>query len=109
MPSRRKSAPGRISQSGVSRRQFLTVASAGVMGVGTTGSAWADSLADVPARGPGAPLGSHSERSQYVHLDRIPEAGPGLRNVDPGVAINSKTPLDKLVDRVPVSGVRAGR
>jgi sulfane dehydrogenase subunit SoxC len=67
------------------------------MGVGTTGSAWADSLADVPARGPGAPLGSHSERSQYVHLDRIPEAGPGLRNVDPGVAINSKTPLDKLV------------
>jgi sulfane dehydrogenase subunit SoxC len=57
----------------------------------------ADTLADVPARLPGALLGGHSERSEYVQISRIPEAGPGLRNVDPGNAINSKTPLNKLV------------
>jgi sulfane dehydrogenase subunit SoxC len=60
----------------------------------------ADSLADVPPREPGAPLSGHSERSQYVHLSRIPEAGPGQRHVDPVNAINSKTPLNKLVGSV---------
>jgi hypothetical protein len=64
------------------------------------GGALADSLADVPAREPGAPLSGHSERSQYVKLSRIPEAGPGLRHVDPNDAINSKTPLNKLVGSV---------
>jgi sulfane dehydrogenase subunit SoxC len=56
----------------------------------------ADTLADVPARGPGAPLSGRSERSQYVRLSRIPEAGPGVRHVDPSLAINSKTPLNRL-------------
>ncbi|MBB6188568.1 sulfite dehydrogenase [Rhodanobacter sp. MP7CTX1] len=57
----------------------------------------ADSLADVPPRGPGDLLGKYSERSKYVQISRIPEAGPGMRNVDPVNAINSKAPLDKLV------------
>ena len=84
------------SDDDVSRRKFLTT-SAGVGAAALTGRAMADSLADVPPREVGAPLGGRSERSKYVHLSRIPEATPGKRNVDPAVAINSKTPLDKLV------------
>ncbi len=79
----------------VSRRRFLTAAS--IAGSGFAGRALADTLADVPARAPGGPMSGHSGRSQYVHLARIPEAGPGLRHVDPSNAINSKTPLNKLV------------
>ena len=78
------------------RRRFLT-ASAGVAGAAASGHAFADSLADVPPREPGAPLSGHSERSRYVAISRLPEAGPGVRNVNPGDAINSKTPLNKLV------------
>jgi sulfane dehydrogenase subunit SoxC len=51
-----------------------------------TGRAAADTLADVPPREAGAPLSGHSERSKYVQISRIPEAGPGLRNVDPSDA-----------------------
>jgi sulfane dehydrogenase subunit SoxC len=96
MKSKSDAAPEPSEGEGLSRRRFLTAASAGVAGA-VAGSALADTLADVPARFPGAPLGGHSERSQYVDISRIPEAGPGLRNVDPGNAINSKTPLNKLV------------
>ena len=84
---------------GVSRRRLLIVASTGVGSV-VAGAALAETLADVPPREPGAPLSGHSERSQYVKLSRIPEAGPGMRNVDPNNAINSKTPLNKLVGTV---------
>jgi sulfane dehydrogenase subunit SoxC len=73
------------------------MASVGVAGAATSGRAFADSLADVPPRAPGALLSGHSERSKYVELSRIPEAGPGVRNVNPIDAINSKTPLQKLV------------
>ena len=83
----------------VSRRRLLIVASTGVGSV-VAGAALAETLADVPPREPGAPLSGHSERSQYVKLSRIPEAGPGMRNVDPNNAINSKTPLNKLVGAV---------
>jgi len=79
-----------------SRRRFLT-ASVGVAGTVVAGRSLAGTLADVPARPPGAPLSGHGERSEYVHLGRLPEAGPGMRKVDPADAINSKTPLDKLV------------
>jgi sulfane dehydrogenase subunit SoxC len=96
MTSKGGTVPKPSDRDGVSRRTFLTAASTGVAGA-VAGSALADTLADVPARGPGAPLGGRSERSQYVQLTRIPEAGPGLRNVDPSVAINSKTPLNKVV------------
>lgn len=82
----------------VSRRGFLTVASAA--GSALASSAFADSLADVPPRAPGDLLSTHSARSQYVHLERIPEAGPGMRHVDPSDAINSKTPLGKLVGSI---------
>jgi sulfane dehydrogenase subunit SoxC len=83
------------AKSGLSRRALLAAAS--VAGSSLAGGALAETLADVPAREPGDQLSGHSERSKYVHLSRIPEAGPGLRHVDPSAAINSKTPLDKLV------------
>jgi sulfane dehydrogenase subunit SoxC len=97
MTSRRDTVAKPSERGGLSRRRFLTAASTSVAGATVAGSVLADSLADVPARAPGALLGGHSERSQYVQLSRIPEAAPGLRNVDPGNAINSKTPLNKLV------------
>ncbi|WP_297082876.1 pentapeptide repeat-containing protein, partial [uncultured Demequina sp.] len=49
---------------------------------------------------PGDDLSGLSERSPFVHISRIPEAGPGQRNVDPSDAINSKAPLDKLVGSI---------
>jgi sulfane dehydrogenase subunit SoxC len=69
----------------------------------------ADTLADVPPREPGADLSGHSERSKYVQISRIPEAGPGRRNVDPSDAINSKTPLDKLVGAITPSDLHYER
>lgn len=85
---------------GVSRRRMLAAASAGIAGSAVAGSTLADTLADVPPRGPGDVLGGHSERSEYVKIGRIPEAGPGVRNVDPSNAINSKTPLHRLVGTI---------
>jgi sulfane dehydrogenase subunit SoxC len=85
--------PGRDT---ITRRRFLT-ASAGVAGAAAAGRASADTLADVPPREIGVPLSGHSKRSKYVQLSRILEAGPGVRHVDPSDAINSKTPLDKLM------------
>lgn len=79
-----------------SRRRIL----AGAAGVAVAGPAAADTLADVPPRGPGAPLSSTSERSEYVHLSRIPESTPGHRSIDPSEAINSKTPIDRLVGTI---------
>jgi sulfane dehydrogenase subunit SoxC len=61
-----------------------------------TSKAAAETLADASPREVGADLSGHSERSKYVKITRIPEAGPGKRDVDPGDAINSKTPLDRL-------------
>jgi hypothetical protein len=85
---------------GVSRRRFLTTASTGITASTVAGIALADTLADVPVREPGVPLSGPSEPSQYVKISRIPEAGPSVRNVDPNDAINSKTPLNKLVGSV---------
>lgn len=79
----------------LSRRIFLA-GSTGLAGSIVAAQAAADSLADVPPRAPGADLGAHSERSKYVRIDRIPEAGPGMRNVDPDNAINAKTPHQQL-------------
>jgi sulfane dehydrogenase subunit SoxC len=95
-------------QRDVSRRRFLA-ASAGVAGAAAAGPARADSLADVPPRELGAPLSGHSERSKFVKLSRIPEAGPGVRHVDPSDAINSKTPLDKLVGSITPSDLHYER
>jgi sulfane dehydrogenase subunit SoxC len=92
----------------ISRRRFLK-ASAGAAGVVVAGPADADTLADVPPREPGDVLSGHSERSQYVHIERIPEAGPGKRNVDSIDAINSKTPLDKLVGTITPSDLHYER
>ncbi len=80
-----------------SRRRFLTNSAGFAGAVAVAGPASADNLADVPPREPGADLSGHSERSKYVKIGRIPEATPGRRNVDPSDAINSKTPLDRLV------------
>jgi sulfane dehydrogenase subunit SoxC len=60
----------------------------------------AETLADVPPRDVGADLSGYAERSKFVHLSMLPEAGPGNRNVDPSDAINSKAPLGKLVGTI---------
>lgn len=83
----------------VSRRRFLKSASTAAASAIAT-NAFADTLADVPPRGPGEALASLSERSEHVKLSRIPEAGPGMRNIDPADAINSKTPLGDLVGSI---------
>ena len=97
MTSRSENVTEPSGEDAFSRRKFLTVASAGVAGTVVTGRAVADTLADVPPREVGADLSGHGERSRFVHLAMLPEAGPGKRNVDPSDAINSKTPLFKLV------------
>ena len=93
----------------VSRRKFLTTSAMAAGTAAVAGQALADTLADVPPRGPGATLSSHSERSEYVKIDRIPEAGPGMRNVSPDNAINSKTPLGKLVGTITPSDLHYER
>jgi sulfane dehydrogenase subunit SoxC len=95
-------------EGGLSRRSFIAV-STSVAGSIVVGQAAADSLADVPPREVGNDLGGHSERSKYVKIARIPEAGPGKRNVDPGDAINSKTPLDKLFGSITPSDLHYER
>ena len=93
---------------GLSRRRILAGAT-GVVSAAAVEQAAADSLADVPPRGPGAPLSATSERSEYVHLRRIPESTPGLRPIDPSDAINSKTPLDQLVGTITPSDLHYER
>ena len=74
----------------LSRRRFLASTTAGVASALLTTQATADTLADVPPREVGADLSGHGERSKFVQLAMLPEAGPGKRNVDPSDAINSK-------------------
>ncbi|MGJ4963134.1 sulfite dehydrogenase [Bradyrhizobium sp. HKCCYLRH3061] len=93
---------------GISRRRFVK-ASAVAVSVSIAGEALADDLADVPAREPGDALSAFSARSPYVHIGRIPEATPGKRNVDPADAINSKTPLDRLVGTITPSDLHYER
>jgi sulfane dehydrogenase subunit SoxC len=100
MTSRNENVTEPSGEDAFSRRKFLTVASAGVAGTVVTGRAVADTLADVPPREVGADLSGHGERSKFVHLSMLPEAGPGKRNVDPSEAINSKAPLGKLVGTI---------
>ena len=100
MTSRNETVTEPSGEDAFSRRKFLTVASAGVAGTVVTGRAVADTLADVPPREVGADLSGHAERSKFVHLAMLPEAGPGMRNVDPSDAINSKAPLGKLVGTI---------
>lgn len=91
--------PTGLNKEMISRRKLLT-ASAGVAGAAIVQSASANTLADVPLREPGADLSGHSERSAFVKIARIPEAGPGKRDVNAPDAINSKTPLNKLVGTI---------
>ncbi|MDE5443183.1 sulfite dehydrogenase [Bradyrhizobium sp. CSA207] len=92
----------------LSRRRMLNLASASI-GTLVASPALADTLADVPPREPGADLSAHSERSKFVQIGRIPEAGPGKRKVDPDEAINSKTPLQKLVGSITPSDLHYER
>src|SRR3984893_10247131 len=82
------------------RRRFRASRTAGVASALLTTQATADTLADVPPREVGADLSAHGERSKFVHLAMLPEAGPGKRNVDPSDAINSKAPLGNLVGTI---------
>ncbi|WP_407525986.1 sulfite dehydrogenase [Methylobacterium oryzisoli] len=95
----RRGAEQDLLSRGLSRRKML-VGAAGLAGTTVAQNVAADSLADVPARGPGASLSATSARSGFVHLERQPESTPGLRHVDPSEAINSKTPLDRLVGTI---------
>jgi sulfane dehydrogenase subunit SoxC len=95
-------------QGGLSRRNFI-VTSTSLAGTIVAGEVAVDSLTDVPPREVGADLSGHSERSKYVKIARIPEAGPGKRNVDPSDAINSKTPLDKLFGSITPSDLHYER
>jgi sulfane dehydrogenase subunit SoxC len=97
------------SRDGLNRRNFLAAASTGIAGAAVAGRASADTLADVPAREPGADLSALSARSRYVQIGRIPEAGPGKRHVDPDDAINSKAPLQKLVGGITPSDLHYER
>ena len=98
-----------LTRDTLSRRRFLTATSTGLAGTVAAGRAAADTLADLPPREPGADLSALSERSKYVQIGRIPEAGPGRRNVDPDDAINSKTPLNKLVGAITPSDLHYER
>ncbi|KQO59025.1 hypothetical protein ASF24_14220 [Methylobacterium sp. Leaf86] len=95
----RRGPPLTLAPDGLSRRRIL-VGAAGLAGAAVAETAAADSLADVPARGPGAALSDRSERSEFVHLARVPESTPGRRHIDAAEAINSKAPLDKLVGTI---------
>src|SRR3977135_3585302 len=83
-----------------SRRRFLASTTAGVASALLTTQATADTLADVPPREVGADLLGHGERSKFVHLAVLQEAGPRKRHADPSDAINSKAPLGKLVGTI---------
>jgi sulfane dehydrogenase subunit SoxC len=96
--------PAPSDETAVSRRRFLT-ASAGADGAAIAATtigrrALADTLADVPPREVGTDLSGYAERSKFVHLSMLPEAGPEKRNVDPSDAINAKAPLGKLVGTI---------
>ncbi len=106
------SASAHLSESGAapnnSRRAFLA-GSTGIVGMVVSGAVMADSLSEVPPRQLGALLSDHSERSEFVHLSRIPEATSGMRHVDPAAAINSKTPLQNLVGTITPSDLHYER
>ncbi|MGH6713870.1 MAG: sulfite dehydrogenase [Bradyrhizobium sp.] len=104
-----KNSVDRPDTAGLSRRKLMTSASLGLAGAVVAASAKAETLADVPAREPGADLGAFSARSKFVSIGRIPEAGPGRRNVDPSDAINSKSPLDRLLGTITPSDLHYER
>ena len=98
----------------LSRRRLLKFASAGAGAIaGNAAMAGTlvegETLAVVPPREVGDDLSPRSPRSKYVKIARIPEAGPGVRNVDPSDAINAKTPLDKLVGSITPSDLHYER
>lgn len=99
----------RLATKGLSRRRLLATASLGAAGVAISGGALADSLADVPPREVGDSLSGHSERSPFVDIARLPEAGPGIRDIDPSDAINAKTPLHRLVGTITPSDLHYER
>lgn len=103
------SGTGRGASPQVSRRALLTTASLSIGGSVVGSRVLAETLADVPAREPGADLSAFSARSKFVEISRIPEAGPGHRNIDPSDAINSKTPLNKLVGTITPTDVHYER
>lgn len=102
-------APSVTRPETLTRRHFLAAGTGGVAVASLASRAMADSLADVPARGPGAPLSATSARSEFVDIGRVLESSPGHSNVDPEEAINSKTPLQKLVGTITPSDLHYER
>ena len=99
----------KVSVGSPSRRSLLTTASTALASLTFSSGASANSLADVPPREVGAPVSGRSERSPFEQIERIPEATPGKRNVAPSDAINSKTPLHKLVGTITPSDLHYER
>src|SRR5258706_12715749 len=97
MTSRNENVTGPSGEDAFSRRKFLTVASAGVAGTVVTGRAVADTLADVPPREVGADVSVHGERSKFVHLSMLPEAGPGEGTLCPIYALTIEACLGLVV------------
>lgn len=93
----------------LTRRNFLVAGAQGVAVAGLAQGAMAESLADVPARGPGEALSATSARSDFVEIGRVFESAPGHSTLDPGEAINSKTPLHKLVGTITPSDLHYER
>jgi sulfane dehydrogenase subunit SoxC len=89
VPLSRRGLLGRTAATGI-----------GVLSAGGAGRALAADAAFETPREAGDVLSGLSARSKFVALSRIPEAGPGKRDVDPSDAINSKTPLHKLVGAI---------
>jgi sulfane dehydrogenase subunit SoxC len=79
MASGRSSVPEAVLDRGVSRRQFLTAGSTSVAGVTLAGSALAETLAEVPARGPGAPFGSVVARLRSIEIAAFTQQLPNKR------------------------------
>jgi len=90
------------------RRGLLLRAAAGTA-ASIAAPVMAESLADVPPREVGEGVGPVSERSRFVHLERVTEQSPGVLNVDPSLAINSKTPIDRLVGTITPSDMHYER
>ena len=110
-PSRLKEDNGMSERSGsevaLDRRKFLAAASTGIVGSAVAGSASADTLADVPAREPGA---DRAQRTVEIRPDRPdPRSGTGQAECRSGDAINSKAPLEKLVGEITPSDLHYER
>lgn len=92
-----------------SKRRLLLGVATGSAGALIPLSSIAESLSDVPAREVGVGVATVSGRSKFAQLARVTESSPGVLNVDPSLAINSKAPIHRLVGSVTPSDMHFER